>query len=221
MRGNVLLADIGERIGIGSMRAMAHQRAGIALRVVVLGSGKAVVDEECGAALEAIGQRRDEGFGLRMDLGDGAGREHCVVRRTQVRRAVIPGEGVGRLDDAALEPALPVEMQQLYRHRVEHFVADHDALHRVGQCIEPMDFARVRMQRLALAFAQAAREIDDAVAADPLAERVEQLKRERARAGAEFPQLGAAACVESLRHLARERAAEQGGQFGCGDEVAA
>jgi hypothetical protein len=56
---------------------------------------------------------------------------------------------------------------------------------------------------------------------DAIAQRFEQLLRERAGAGAELPHGARAGDVQRLRHLARERAAEQRREFGRGHEVAA
>jgi hypothetical protein len=38
-----LTPDIAQRVGVGAWAAVAHQRAAVALRVVVLGLGEAVV----------------------------------------------------------------------------------------------------------------------------------------------------------------------------------
>jgi hypothetical protein len=43
--GDVLLAHVRQRVVVHAVRAVAGQRAHVALRVVVLGLGKAVVDE--------------------------------------------------------------------------------------------------------------------------------------------------------------------------------
>jgi hypothetical protein len=72
------------------VRAVAHQRAGVALRVVVLGLGKAVVDEERrtrAAALKQPGHGGDEGLGLRVDFGDVVVRAIDFNRRAQIRSA--------------------------------------------------------------------------------------------------------------------------------------
>src|SRR5262245_45297519 len=46
MRGDVLVARPRERVGMGAMAVMAHQRAGRALRVVVLVAREAIVDDQ-------------------------------------------------------------------------------------------------------------------------------------------------------------------------------
>jgi len=83
-------------------------------------------------------------------------------------------------------------MQQLHRHRIEHLVADDHAGHRIGQRVEPAHALAERRERLALALPQRARQVDDAVALHPLAQGPQQLRGQRARAGAEFPDLGGA-----------------------------
>ncbi len=111
-------------------------------------------------------------------------------------------------------------MKQVDRHRVEHFVGDDDAGHRLGQRVEPAEAVGQRARRFALALAQRRRQLDDRVTADAIAERCQQLGRERAAAGAEFKDLVAAARLERLPDLARQGAAEQRRQLGRGDEVA-
>ena len=90
MRGDVLVADVDQRVGVGQVGAVAHQRAALALRVVVLGLGETVVDEEGRAAPQRGGQRAHEGLGLRVDLGHGAGHEGPVDRRAQRRSGGRP-----------------------------------------------------------------------------------------------------------------------------------
>lgn len=83
-----------------------------------------------------------------------------------------------------------------------------------------------RGQRLLLALAQFAREFDDAVAVRLHAERLQlgqDVGREPAGAGAELQHVALAGrqCLQDLRDLVRDGAAEEGGQLGRGDEVAA
>ena len=221
MRGDVFGADIDQRVGIGEVRTVAHQGAGVALWVVVLGFGKAVVDEERGAARQAIGERRDEGLGLRVDLGDRARGEAAVEGRLQCARSIGPREPLVLWHHTALEPPRSIEMQQLHRHRIQHLVADDHALHRIGQRVDPADPVTERREPLALALAKHAREVDDRVALDLFAQRVEQLLRERARAGTELPDLARVGRVERLRHLRGQRSPEQRRELGRSDEVAA
>lgn len=112
-------------------------------------------------------------------------------------------------------------MQQLHRHRVQHLVAQHHGLQRVGQGVEPLHPAAKRRQTFGLALTQRAREVHDAVAAHTLAQRAQQLRGQRARAGAKLQHLVQSTRVQSLRHLACQRLAKQWGHFGRGDKVAA
>jgi hypothetical protein len=100
-------------------------------------------------------------------------------------------------------------MQQLHRHRVEHLVSEDDPFDRLRQCVVPAHARCVRGERRALPLAQRGRQLDDVVRAHPIAQRIEELPRKRPRAGAEFPHRVAAAAVERLRRLARQRAAEE------------
>jgi hypothetical protein len=109
----------------------------------------------------------------------------------------------------------------LHRHRIEHLVADEDATQPLRQRVDPAHFRAMRRQPLGLPLAQARRQVDDGVARHRLAQRIEQLQRERARAGAELPDLVGPGGLQRLRNLARQRAAEQGREFRRGDEVAA
>ena len=222
VRRDVLQPHVGQRVGVGTMRAVAHQRAAAALRVVVLGLGEAVVDEEGGAALHPRGQRGDEGLGLRMQLGLRIGHEGAVVRGAQGTFAVGEDEAFAvRRSDAALGPALAVEMQQLHRHRVEQLVADDDAVQRVGPGVEPLNTIGVGGQALALPLAQRAGQVDDVIAAHAVAEALEQLRGQRAGAGTELIDLVALAGVQRLPHLHGERAAEQRRQLRRGHKIAA
>jgi hypothetical protein len=144
--------------------------------------------------LQAVGQRAHEGLRLRMDLGQVvvlAGRFRPAAAG---RSAIGPGEAVGSCSSAAhhaaLEPHPALAHQQFHRHRIEHLVADHHAADRSGNSLTHSTRSAPWRQRLLLPLAQAARQFDDGVAhvdAADLAERVQQLHRQRAGAGAELP----------------------------------
>ena len=112
-------------------------------RVVVLVLGEAVVDDEDRAALEALGEGRDERLGLRVQLGRAAGGKLRASSAELPRSAGRPGER--RAPSLAVDAtprsshAAAVEMEQVDRHRVEHFVGDDDAGHRRRQRVEPAD----------------------------------------------------------------------------------
>lgn len=117
---------------------------------------------------------------------------------------------------------------ELHRHRVEHFVADDHALEALGQRVEPAHArggaGRLFVERLALARAQLAGQVDDRIFVELDAERgerVQQPRRELARARAEFHHPPRAARGERLRDGARERLREERRQLGRGHEIAA
>lgn len=68
MRGDIFAPHSRQRIGVAAVPLVAHQRAHIALRVVILGLAKAVIYPQHGAALQAFGQGADKAFGLRVDF---------------------------------------------------------------------------------------------------------------------------------------------------------
>ena len=171
--------------------------------------------------MQALGERAHEGFGLRVNFGRRARSESGIDRRAQRRLAIGEDESAFVLGDAALEPLPCVEVQQLHRHRVEHFIADDHTAQFIGQGIDPLHALAERRQPRALLRAQAAGKIDDRVAAHALPQRAEQLRRQRAAAGAELPELVGARRVERLLHLIRQRRAEQRAHLGRGGEVAA
>ena len=63
--------------------------------VVVLGLGKAVVDEQRDPALQPVGQRADKSLGLGMDLGEVVVRAFGIERRAQIGGPVGPCEPDG------------------------------------------------------------------------------------------------------------------------------
>ena len=163
-----------------------------------------------------------------MGLGDHARRQllgvlcGCMVqRRAQVARPIRRGKAAVMPDHAALEPLLPVEGEQLHRHRVEQFIADDDAFKGFRQSAQPFDLVAPWRQTLGLAPPQTAGQINDAIALDTLAQGFKQLRCQRAGASAEFPDLGRASLRQSLPDLRRQRAAEQGRQLGRSDKVRA
>ena len=111
--------------------------------------------------------------------------------------------------------------QQLHRHRIEHLVAHHHAFDVLGQCIHPAQLGGVGHQLGLLAGAQAARQIDDGVALHLVAQRIQQLQRQRAGACTELPHFRGSGALQRLAHLHGQRLAEQGREFGGGHKVAA
>ena len=90
--GDVFEAHVRQRIGVCQVRAVAHHGAHVALRVVVLTLGEAVVDEEGRALHQVDGQGADEGLGLGVDFGQVVVRAFNLQRRAQVGDAVLPAE---------------------------------------------------------------------------------------------------------------------------------
>ena len=229
MGRDVLQADIGQRIGVGLVRAVAHHRAHVALRVVVLRFRKTVVDKEQRAGAEFVAQRAHKGLRLRVDLGQ----EIVLALRRQgwpqIGRHIAPDKAgrcrVGlRQCHTALMPDTLGACQQFDRHRIEHLVANHHALQRVRQFADPAHEIGILLQRLLLAGAQATREIDDGVARERLphcGQCTQHLQRQRAGAGAELPDFRGLRHLQCLCHLGGQGLAKQRRHLRCRDEVAA
>src|SRR5205085_1987193 len=129
-----------------------------------------IVDEERRTALQPVGQRADEGFGLLVDLGQVVVVSRYRDRRSQRGGTIDPREPFGRLrangfypferglakPHAALVPDPLLSPQQLDWHGIQHFVADHDAAEAGRQLADPPHPISIRSQRLLLALAQAA-----------------------------------------------------------------
>ena len=148
----------------------------MALRVVVLGRGKAVVDEERRAAMQRLREGGDEGLRLRVDLGHGAGRERAVVRWAQRRSA-----GRTTPAHAAASSATP-RSNQARRQQASSCtgIASSTSLPtttasmRAGQRSSHCTRSPKPRQPLGLARAQRGRQLDDAVATQLRAQCVEQ-----------------------------------------------
>ena len=213
MRGDVLLAHVHQRVGIGLVRVVAHQRAAVALGVVVLGLWKAVVDEERDAVLQVVGEAADEGLGLGMDLGHGAWQEGAVHRRAQRGGPVGKCEAVARALHAALEPGAAIEVQQLHWHGIQHLVAHHHPAHAGGPGGDPGHPLTTTRQALGLPLAQRAGQINDGVAAKwhaRIIQCADQLLGQRAGTRAKLDHLVGAAGPQRLRDRGRQRLAKQG-----------
>ncbi len=223
--GEVFQPHIGQRLGVAAVGAVAHQRAHVALRVVVLGLGEAVVQKKRRATLQTVGQGFDEGLGLRVDFGQVVVFAIDVNRRAQRGGAVGPHQLARSVAcHAAFQPIAVHPRQQLHRHGVQHLVAQHHAAHALGQGVGPMHHVGVGGQGGALALAQAAREVNDGVAPGRLAlggQRVQHLQGQRAAARAKLPHLVGAGGAQGLGQLPRQRLAKQGRELGRGHKVAA
>ena len=248
--GDVFIAHFDQRVGVALVQVVAHQRAAGALRVVVLALGEAVVQEEGRAARHALGQRGHKGLGLAVGFGDGAGhvlavgalggRAHAFgggavqpdeagrgvrsVGRRRIGRGLGGGFGAGQAH-ATLQPTLAIPAHQVHGHGVQHLVAHDHAFQRIGQAVGPHHLvhqARVLfLQTLVLAVAQRARQVDDGVARDALAQLAQQLLGQGAGARAKLPDLVRAGGVQRLAQLGGHDLAKERRQFGGGHEVAA
>lgn len=235
MRGDVLQPRQPERIVVRVLAVVAHQRAVGAVRVVVLAGRKAVVEQQQQAALERRAGAADEALGGFVRFGDeviAAGQGGQLGRDIgRIGRALGPPQAVVRIEGhAAPVPDAAAPRPQRHGHRIEHLVADHHAGEARGQRIVPPGQAgQVRAERgqgLLLALAQFARELDDAVAIRPHAERLQlgqDVGREPAGARAELQHMALAGRqrLQDLGDLVRDGAAEERRQFRCGDEVSA
>ena len=160
MRGDVFQAHGHQGVHVGLVCLMAHHRAHVALGVKVLGFRKTVVQKKrCTATFagqQALGQAGDKGLGLGLDFGQVVMLAFDLTRRAQVGGPVRPGQLAFVQGHAALMPDALDARQQLDRHRVQHFVAHHHALHGFGQGVEPAHLLAKRGQGELLPCAQIA-----------------------------------------------------------------
>ena len=97
-------------------------------------------------------------LGLGVDFGQIVVFAFDFQRRAQLGRAVLPVEVAFSGDDnAAFVPVAFHPRQQLHRHRVQHLVANDNALHRVWQLACPTHFV-AKMPPTSLAGAAAERQ---------------------------------------------------------------
>ena len=215
VRRDVLEADVDERIGVGAVGAVAHQRAARALRVVVLVLGKAVVDEEVAPRARRSARRRDKRRACGVQLGGAAGgkrrdvdrrprrvgRSRTGERRSRRRRR--RARASARRRNGSARPA----SRRAPRWR-------HDAGQRPRQRVEPAHAPRM-LGRGAPAGARAGRrELDDRVAPHR-SPSVASSSSRGAGAGAEFPdlvgcRLASSAC-SSWRASARPKSGDSSG----------
>ena len=122
VRRNVLQTRQVERIGMRVMAVMAHQRAGIALRVVILVAWEAVVDEQQRTAPEDVGPRSRPVGARYTDLAEITVRRlellvdglRCI-EQTSFGRSITPDEpGVVNRHAAFLHTAF-LPFDQAYR----------------------------------------------------------------------------------------------------------
>ena len=207
---------------------MAHDGAHVALLVVVLALRKTIVQQEHGTGLQPVGQCAHKGLALDMNFGQVVVWPGHLRWRAQIGQPVLPDEGLLRRaispDHTTLMPHAAHTRQQLDGHGVEHLIADHHATHLIRQGIGPLHGVAVTPQRGLLALFQRQRQIHNGVAAQGHAQcrqRVQNVQRQCARAGAKLPHLVGAGGLQGLRHLTGQCLTKQRRDLGCGDKVAA
>ena len=196
-----------------------------ALRVVVLGLGEAVVDEERRAALQprrpACATKASACGWISVTVPGTNGRVERRAQRGRRGRAKpsAPSASTPRRARATASPSKCSSCTGIASSTSLPTTTPSIAS---GKRVEPAHAVAEARQALALARAQRARQVDDGVAAHALAQRVEQLRGQRAGAGAELPH--ARRCrwrPAPARTCTRQRLAEQRRQLRRGDEVAA
>ena len=149
-----------------------------------------------------------------------------LQRGAQIGRAVLPGPGLFHLvpDHAALVPHATRAHQQLHRHGIEHLVAQHHAFDGIGQFGRPLHHIAKTGQPLLLARPQAARDVDNGVAAQRhalLLQRLQHLLGQRPAAGAKLPHFVGAGLRQRFGHLHCHRMAVERTDFRRRDKIAA
>lgn len=144
-----------------------------------------------------------------MDFGQVVLIAFDVQRRTQIGGTVGPGQAGTLGHHATFVPDTALAHQQLHRHGVQHFVADHHAFDGLGPGIQPAHLVGMCGQGLRLARAQRTRQIDDGVTPHFVAQRIEQLQGQGPRARPELEHLGGRGLFQGLAHLHGQGLAKQ------------
>src|SRR5437764_1580930 len=103
------------------MPIMSHQRAFVAIGMVVLGAWKSVVDDERRARGEPASDILDQRLGSRIDLAQviaarGKSRRGERGESFIAKRPLRPGESIGLERHAALEPCAAATRDQMHRN---------------------------------------------------------------------------------------------------------
>ena len=127
-----------------AMPIMSHQRAFVALGMVVLGARKSVVDDERCARREPASDIFNQRLGVRIDLAQviAVGRESSRGERYEPfieKWPLRPGESIGLERHAALQPCAAATRDQMHGNRVEQFVHDDRAVDLRRQLGQPFD----------------------------------------------------------------------------------
>ena len=145
VRGQVGQADIEEGVVDGVVAVVADQCAHMPLRMVVLGSVEAVVNHDDGTALQFVGQGAYKGILCRMKFAGvrfGIGKiAMCGIYEGRVAQGV---RNEGKLSifypDADLQESAFAASNQFAWYGIQYFVADNDAVERVGKGGQMADF---------------------------------------------------------------------------------
>ena len=172
-----------------------------------------------------VAQGADKGFALGVDFGEVIVFALDLQRRAQGGGAVAPNESAPVAQrHAALVPGAVDAGQQLHGHGIEHLVAQHHAVHGGGQMVGPLHHIAKRGQPRLLALAQAARDIDDGVALQRHALRLqggEHLLGQCPAARAKFPHFMGGGVLQCFDHLGGQRLPVQRRQLRRRHKVAA
>ena len=106
MGGDVFQANTLQRVAVTAVRLVTHECAHMALRMVVLGFWKTIVDQEHCAHAQTLTHAANKRLSLRMNFGQVIVLALDLDRWTLVCNAVLPSKTAGRLvpHHATLEP---------------------------------------------------------------------------------------------------------------------
>src|SRR5439155_996617 len=184
--GDVLQAREEKGIGVRVVAVMAHERPILALRMVVLLLRKAVVDEKRHAFLEHLRERAHKALRGLLDLGAKALGQFQRARgseRPPGSEPPGPAETIVSHADAAFLQLSALNAHHVGRHRVEHFIAEHDAGKHGRQAIEPghalEQVRHSRRERVPASLAKIGRELEDEIVARDFPRALELLEQRR------------------------------------------
>ena len=211
---------IEKRVCVGAVPIVANQRAARALLVIVArgarGHSRRTTSNRARATLpRSRTMPADAGTSsLRKPSGSGAPSAPSSAA-TAAPSSSFSGPSAHAnpravRDHAARQRAPAALHEARHGQRVEHLVRDHGAVERLlGEAIEPCDTVAEARERAALTLAQVGARLEDPIRDARVAERVEDLRRERAATRAELENERRSAARELGSQRARERAAEK------------
>src|SRR5262249_3552125 len=120
-----------KRIVVSAVPEVAHQRAAVALWVVVLALAEPVIDHEQGPAFENTAQRCDQsrtGASKLTEIGRWRAQPARLCKQLALlQRPFVPNKPRAGPGNSALANATLVPRDEVDRQRIEHFVADDGA----------------------------------------------------------------------------------------------